>query len=116
MIKKVLKIDKQGFYIEDVILQDTELTPSDCVETHCPEGFYKPKWDGEKWIEGYTQEEIKKIQEDAERNRIPSPYEIVKEENLELKLAIAEMSEEKDNEIMELKLALAELEKRGYFN
>ena len=43
MLKKVLKIDKQGFYIEDVILHGDEKIAPDCIEIHCPEGFYKPK-------------------------------------------------------------------------
>ena len=112
-MKKVLRIDKQGFYIEDVILHDTELIQDDCVETHCPEGFYKPKWDGEKWVEGYTSEEIKQIQEEVEASREITPYEKLEKENLELKIAIAELSEQKDNEILNLELALAKIVEGG---
>jgi len=57
-MRKVLKIDINGYFIEDVVLQDNETTPSGCIETPCPDGFYKPKWDGSKWIEGLTQAEI----------------------------------------------------------
>lgn len=60
-MKKVLKVDKQGFFIEDIILEDDDITPSDCIETGCPDGFYKPKWNGEKWVEGLTQAEIDEI-------------------------------------------------------
>lgn len=60
-MKKVLKIDMNGFYIEDVILNDNETMPSNCVETVCPEGFYKPKWDGSTWVEGLSVEEIATI-------------------------------------------------------
>ena len=61
MLIKVLKIDSEGLFLEDVILQDDEELPNDCIETLCPEGFYSPKWDGEKWIEGKTQAEIDTI-------------------------------------------------------
>lgn len=56
-MKKVLKIDNQGYFIEDVILEN-ELVPSDCIDIQCLDGFYKPKWNGSEWIEGLTQTEI----------------------------------------------------------
>lgn len=57
-MKKVLKIDSKGYFIEDVLLDENETTPTDCVEVPCQQGFYKPKWDGTHWVEGLTQEEI----------------------------------------------------------
>ncbi|WP_394896301.1 hypothetical protein [Clostridium paraputrificum] len=112
-MKKVLRINTDGFYIEDVILNPIEEIPSDCIETYCPEGFYKPKWDGEKWVEGYTSEEIKQIQEEVEASREITPYEKLEKENLELKLALAELSEEKDAKILSIELALAEIVEGG---
>lgn len=112
-MKKVLKIDPEGFFLEDVILEDFQEIPSDCVETHCPEGFFKPKWDGEKWVEGYTDEEIKQIQEEAEINRELTPYEKLEKENLKLKLALAELSEQGNAELLDIKLALAEIVEGG---
>lgn len=53
-MKKVIKVDINGLYLEDVILSDDELTPTDCVEMSCPDGFYRPKWDGTRWVEGGT--------------------------------------------------------------
>ena len=40
-------------------------------------------------------------------------YEALVEENLQLKLAMAELSEEKDQEILDLELALAEIVEGG---
>jgi hypothetical protein len=60
-MKKVLKIDNSGLFIEDVLIEDDEITPSDCIETECPNGFYKPKWNGAQWAEGLTQAEIDAI-------------------------------------------------------
>jgi hypothetical protein len=67
-MRKVLRIDSNGFYIEDVILQDGKVTPTDCIEIICPDGFYKPKWNGTEWIEGLTQAEI-----DAIKNVVMPP-------------------------------------------
>ncbi|WP_404988160.1 hypothetical protein [Clostridium culturomicium] len=79
-MKKVLKIDIRGFFIEDVILNDGDVTPENCIEVDCPEGFYKPKWDGEKWSEGLTQQEI----EELKKQPIPkSDIETLQEEVLQ---------------------------------
>jgi len=56
-MRKVLRIEN-GFFVEDVILKDEEYTPIDCIETLCPDGFYKPKWNGIAWVEGLSQSEI----------------------------------------------------------
>jgi hypothetical protein len=63
MNRKVNRIDEQGLYIEDVILNDNEETPADCIETPCPGGFYYPKFnkDSDEWEEGKTAEEIEVI-------------------------------------------------------
>lgn len=48
-------IDENGFFIRDDFADElTEYT----IKTHCPDGFYLPKWDGEKWVEGLTEEEL----------------------------------------------------------
>lgn len=60
-MRKVLKIDSKGLFIEDVILQDDEETPIGCIEILCPEGFYSPKWLKGAWVEGKTQAEIDTI-------------------------------------------------------
>lgn len=60
-MKKVLRIDELGTYIEDVILEDEDIVPEDCIETDCPEGFFWPKWNGTKWIEGKSNAEIESI-------------------------------------------------------
>ena len=55
-------IDSNGFFVEDAFVDElTEFT----IETPCPDGFYLPKWDGEKWVEGKTADEIAAIQADV---------------------------------------------------
>ena len=57
-MKYVRLIDSNGFFIEDSFVETlTSLT----IETPCKGAFYKPKWNGTKWIEGLTQTEIDTI-------------------------------------------------------
>ena len=57
-MKKVIRINETGLFIEDILIEEGQEVPIDCVETVCQEGFYKPKWNGFKWIEGLTDVEI----------------------------------------------------------
>lgn len=57
-MKKVIRVDINGFFVDDLILDDNGITPINCIDTICPDGLYKPKWTGSVWIEGLTQVEI----------------------------------------------------------
>lgn len=50
-MKFVRIIDENGLFVEDAFVD--ELTDR-TIETPCPSGFYRPKWDGAQWIEGGT--------------------------------------------------------------
>ena len=54
-----IKIDLTTGLMIDVV--SPNVVGDDIVETPCPDGFYLPKWDGEKWVEGKTAEEIAAI-------------------------------------------------------
>ncbi|QAT43431.1 hypothetical protein [Aminipila luticellarii] len=82
-MKKVIKIDENGLFVEDVIIQDGEKIPTKCIETLCSDGFYKPKWDGSKWVEGLSEEEI-----NALVNIIPEPTEAERLASAEKAIAI----------------------------
>jgi len=83
-VKKVLRIDRQGFFMEDVVLEDGEITPQDCIELECPNGFQKPRWKGRGWVEGLTVQEIEEIK----NKPIPkTELEILKETVEELVLS-----------------------------
>jgi len=70
-MRKVIRIELEtGMYIEDVILQNTDVTPDDCTDVPCPDGFYHPKFDGDKWVEGLTQEQISKILENTPKQML----------------------------------------------
>lgn len=81
---KLLKIDEQGFFIEDVIVNEipmisdeegNQIPDPQYIQTTAQGGFYRPKWDGEKWVEGKTQAEIDEI--------INTPKEPTKDEIIE---------------------------------
>ena len=60
----VARIDKNGYFVEDVILHEGEAIPSDCVIERpdtTEKGFYRARWAGTKWIEDMTQEEIDEL-------------------------------------------------------
>jgi hypothetical protein len=57
-------IDERGYWTGDV-LKGSLIDPD--IHERCPDGFYKPRWDGIKWVEGLTQEEIDQL------NNVPAP-------------------------------------------
>lgn len=85
MVKR--KINENGYFVEDVITEDID---NSLIEVPVPEGFYKPKWTGNEWVEGATVEEISAIKNKPQE---PSEIEKLRQENIEIKLAIAEMIE-----------------------
>lgn len=60
-MKKVIRIDANSLFLEDVLLEDRVAIPSDCIEIPCRNGFYKPEWNGTEWVEGATQEYIDSV-------------------------------------------------------
>ena len=78
------KIDENGFFIEDVILEEQPMIEQNeemildphYVSDPVPQGFYHPKWNGTTWVEGATQEEIDELTK-------PQPHEPTVEERLE---------------------------------
>ena len=68
-------IDKQThLFIRDDFTYNEDIEFG--LDTEPAQGLYKPKWDGNKWVEGATQEEIDEITK-------PQPHEPTIEERLE---------------------------------
>lgn len=57
-MKYVKIIDENGYFIEDAFVEEISKFT---IETPCPQGLYKPKWNGNEWVERLTQEEIEAI-------------------------------------------------------
>jgi len=65
----IYKYDKSKLYTEDEFIDDNKPTPANATDVQ-PVGFYTPKWDGAKWIEG-APDEVKKLkaEEKAEKDK-----------------------------------------------
>lgn len=117
----IIKIDKDGYYVEDVIINSqnpeypefyTEIRlPVDEDGNQLP--FYRPLWDGEKWVEDMSQEEIDDL---VNQSRLPTREEELElklanleQDNFNIMLATTEMYEEQYNENINLMLAITEL-------
>jgi hypothetical protein len=72
-MKRVFKIDSDGFYLEPVILQDNDKTPIDCVEIEPTGSFIKGKFTNGVWEETATQQEI------ADLKNVPQPVSELEE-------------------------------------
>lgn len=62
-------IDENGLFVRDDFVD--ELTAF-TVEAPCPGGFYLPKWDGTRWMEGMTADEIAAIKAAATAEQQPT--------------------------------------------
>ena len=47
----VSRINADGLFVEDVLLQEGEPLPAGTIENRPPEGFRKPRWNGATWVE-----------------------------------------------------------------
>lgn len=73
-------IDEHGLFVCDNFVDSLTDENGDpiptYIETPCPDGFYWPRWDGEKWVEGGTAPESPPPSEPTldERNRADIDY------------------------------------------
>lgn len=69
MQKVIYQIDKNGFIVWENLkaIDENEEVPEGYIDTPLPNNpsFYKPRWDGEKWVEGATQEEIDELRQQS---------------------------------------------------
>ena len=50
-MKLAHKIDANGYMIEPVLVADSFVNTSDTIVNICPDGFYKPQWNGTQWVD-----------------------------------------------------------------
>lgn len=67
--KSACKIDTNGFFISEYNFSIGESPSSTIILSDIPElNLYKPKWNGEKWIEGLSDLELDKIKKQQSSN------------------------------------------------
>ncbi|PGC22761.1 hypothetical protein COM23_20910 [Bacillus wiedmannii] len=84
--KKILQFKTTELQYQDEVYGGyTEVYeyPEYCTEVPVPVSYYKPVWDGEKWIETITEEELNEMEK-------PKPQEPSELEQLKKKLALTE--------------------------
>jgi hypothetical protein len=84
-MKRVIRIDAEGFFLEDVLIEDDQELPEGCVEDLPAEGFYLPRRVDGNWVEGKTEAEIAALQTVQE----PSEVEVLRQEVADLKERLA---------------------------
>lgn len=73
-MKDKIRIELEtGLYIEPV---HPDETGEDIIETPCTESFFKPRWNGQEWEEGATQEYIDSLKAQVEIEVEPTIDEV----------------------------------------
>ena len=76
---QVWKIDNEGYFTgESDFKEERELNQFDITEEFNV-GYIRPRWNGLKWIEGATEEEIRQFEEDMSKPVEPTELEKLKE-------------------------------------
>lgn len=56
----VCRIDKDGFFVGDVLLENGEAMDADCVAVQ-PVGIHSPRWNGSEWIESASPDVLSSV-------------------------------------------------------
>lgn len=70
-MKQVFRFNKQGHYVEPVLIEDEDEIPFDCTDKELPQPNWKPIFQNGDWVETITDEELLdplKKQKDDELN------------------------------------------------
>lgn len=111
MLIQVHRVDKDGFYMEPVLIEQNNVIEDENIVTiDPPEGLYKPRWLDGEWVEGLTPEEIEEIKKPIPK--VPSEIDILGKQLAEKELQILQLQAdtelfgqqvaEKDIQIMSL--------------
>ncbi|GED16404.1 hypothetical protein [Aneurinibacillus migulanus] len=90
MVIQVHRVDKDGFYMEPVLIEQNDVIEDENIVTiDPPEGLYKPRWLDGEWLEGLTSEEIEEIKKTVPQE--PDPIEQLQAENAALMMQVAQL-------------------------
>lgn len=96
--KPFYKIDANGFLIDSIGVEISEDNPDPdppdgFIHIPPPPNYYKPRWDGESWVEGATSEEIDEIERRRRRGKgLQQQLHELKEENELNAMAIMDLA------------------------
>lgn len=97
------KVDNDGYIINNYFIGGDVPVPDECIIVQLPQPllFYRSKWNGVKWVEGATQEEIDEITKDEslQPTETEQTIELLKKQNR----ALSKMNTELSNTNAELK-------------
>ena len=97
------KIDSDGYIVDNYVVGSDVLVPDGYITVQLPQPlpFYRSKWNGVKWVEGATQEEIDEITkvEPTPPNETEQTIELLKKQNQ----ALSKMNTELSSKNAELK-------------
>ncbi|TQK53834.1 hypothetical protein FB479_10847 [Brevibacillus sp. AG162] len=114
MLIQVNKISQDGVFLEPVLFDAEQVRQHDSrqislgdniITAQIPEGFFQPKWNGEQWVEGLTQQEIDTIKS---KPIPPTELEIIGQQMVDKELQIMRL--QTDNEVLGQQLAKKDLE------
>mgnify|MGYP000845332758 CR=1 FL=1 len=57
MLKQIYFVDKDGYLVDIQVADTDEPLPDGVIIEDPPNGLYRPKWTGEKWISSMTEDE-----------------------------------------------------------
>jgi hypothetical protein len=83
-------VDANGFFVMDFLEGMTLDEGLTLVTVPCPDGFYRPRWDGTAWVEGLSQEEIDAIINAPKPRTLEDDVTDLKQQNAQLLIALAQ--------------------------
>ncbi|MFS0822182.1 hypothetical protein [Bacillus sp. 1P02SD] len=85
-MKLVYRIDNSGYWLGDVIVNDSTVVPPDCIRDKPPHGLFKPRYVNGQWTEGATKEEVELIIKNSPKE--PTPLERLAKDQADLMLTL----------------------------
>ena len=118
-MKTAYRYDKDGMwmpgeeiYVFPNYLDEYELPEGGYTFEEIPQPNWKPKFDGVKWVETITEDELDDMNPPKEQPVDPAEIDLLKEKNVELENALLELTEissAQETKVAELESSLLEL-------
>lgn len=74
-MKMAYKFDINGFYVEDILLEDADIIPKDCTGIRPQDGLYKAQFVNGAWVEGMAQNDVLTLARNLKISELNSKYQ-----------------------------------------